>query len=625
MTAQLQQIADHHLLRGLFCREVGLWEGKTGMSIFFFLLSRHTSNRWYEEFAGELLDDVCNHLSLHCPVTFADGLCGIGWAIEFLKKEGFIEGDTDEILGEVDRQVMERDVRRITDASLETGLAGIAAYVRSRLESERTDSDYHPFDAGYLKELDLNCDRLNIDRCTSFYDVDIIWEKILSVYSDAFETEENSWKEGVVMLSEQECSFNIGSQLAAEISSTLHRKTLLIFTEESYGASYGVGTYIKHLIQCFDLTEWDVNVIEMFKSKVNLTLQSDKGIVYHEIPRINNEKYSLAVFYYLASRLNAKTEVYCHFNFFGRDELATRFKESFNAHIVFTLHYMNWRFNLNGDEERIKAILHNPTNIEEKRIKTYFEKERNFMMNCCDSVIAVSQHSYDTLHNLYGVPLSKLMVIPNAVQDISDANTSSPIELRKKYGFKGPERIILFVGRLERNKGIFDLISAFKQILEAIPDTHLVIVGNGDFEGCMEAIYPYNRFITFMGFVSKEQLQELYNIADVGVVPSYFEEFGYVAAEMMIHQCPIIIRNTTGLKEITVDGKYALTFNIDNKLEDILKYYLSNNQTLAISREGRKRILENYSINLFRERIIYTYNYLENPNSNINNLKLIKS
>ena len=169
------------------------------------------------------------------------------------------------------------------------------------------------------------------------------------------------------------------------------------------------------------------------------------------------------------------------------------------------------------------------------------------------------------------------------------------------------------------------MISAFKQILEAIPDTHLVIVGNGDFEGCMEAIYPYNRFITFMGFVSKEQLQELYNIADVGVVPSYFEEFGYVAAEMMIHQCPIIIRNTTGLKEITVDGKYALTFNIDNKLEDILKYYLSNNQTLAISREGRKRILENYSINLFRERIIYTYNYLENPNSNINNFKLIKS
>jgi len=59
MTTQLKQIADHYLLRGLFCREMGLWYGKTGMSLFFFLLSRHTGNHWYEEFAGELLDDLC--------------------------------------------------------------------------------------------------------------------------------------------------------------------------------------------------------------------------------------------------------------------------------------------------------------------------------------------------------------------------------------------------------------------------------------------------------------------------------------------------------------------------------------------------------------------------------------
>ena len=48
MSALLKQIADHHLLRGLFCQEIGLWEGKAGMSLFFFLLSRQTGNRWYE-------------------------------------------------------------------------------------------------------------------------------------------------------------------------------------------------------------------------------------------------------------------------------------------------------------------------------------------------------------------------------------------------------------------------------------------------------------------------------------------------------------------------------------------------------------------------------------------------
>ena len=624
MSTILKQIADHHLLRGFFCQEIGLWEGKAGMSLFFFLLSRHTGNRWYEEFAGELLDDVCSNLSQHCPATFADGLCGIGWAVEFLKKEGFIEGDTDEILEEVDRQVMERDVRRITDASLETGLAGIVAYVRSRLKSQRTE-EHSVFDNKYLEELDLSCERLNIDKCTSYYDLDVIWEKILSVYLDASETEENSWKKGVVMLNELTCSFSIDSLFAQEMSANSAWKTLLIFTEESDGASYGVGTYIKHLIQCFDLTEWDINVIEMFQSSINITFQSDKGVNYYGIPRINSEKYQQAVFFYLASRLNNKANVYCHFNFFGRDELATLFKESFNAHIVFTLHYMNWRFKLNGDVERVKTILHTPTNIEEERIKANFEKERNFMMNCCDSVIAVSQHSYVTLHNLYGIPLSKLTVISNAVQDFRNGNTSLSIELRKKYGFKGTEKIILFVGRLEKNKGIFDLISAFKQILKVIPDARLVIAGSGDFKKCMEAIYPFNKFVTFMGFMRQEQLQELYNIADIGVVPSYFEEFGYVAAEMMIHQCPVIVRNTTGLKEITENGKYASDFFSDNKLEEIIVKYLTNSQTSIISEEGKNRILENYSFNLFRERTIYAYSYLETPNSNINNLKLIES
>lgn len=199
-SVSLKQTADHYLLRGLFCEEVGLWNGKMGMSLFFFLLSRHTNNCWYEEFAGELLDDVCNNLSLHCPVTFANGLCGIGWAIEFLKKESFIEGDTDDILAEVDRQVMERDVRRITDVSLETGLAGIAAYVRSRLESERKDSDYRPFDTEYLNDLNTACQKNSIKWMSDTYSVVTLWQTILPILPS---TDATSWQKGIIIINEK--------------------------------------------------------------------------------------------------------------------------------------------------------------------------------------------------------------------------------------------------------------------------------------------------------------------------------------------------------------------------------------------------------------------------------------
>lgn len=197
MTTLLKEIADHHILRGLFCQEQGLWKGKMGMSVFFFLLSRHTANHWYEEFAGELLDDVCNNLSQYCSVTFDEGFCGIGWAIEFLKKEGFVEGDTDEILEEVDKMVMERDVRRITDLSLETGLSGIAAYVRSRLDSERVSGFSQPFDTAYLADLDSACRKHNIEWKSDAYSTTNLWKTILTQLPAK---DEQAWQKGLIII-----------------------------------------------------------------------------------------------------------------------------------------------------------------------------------------------------------------------------------------------------------------------------------------------------------------------------------------------------------------------------------------------------------------------------------------
>ena len=107
--------------------------GQMGCAIFFALLSRATQNHWYEDFASELLENICDNLTMSLPVNFSSGLCGIGWGIEFLKYKRFINDDTDEILSDIDKAVMERDIRRITDTSLETGLTGILAYVNCRL------------------------------------------------------------------------------------------------------------------------------------------------------------------------------------------------------------------------------------------------------------------------------------------------------------------------------------------------------------------------------------------------------------------------------------------------------------------------------------------------------------
>lgn len=53
----------------------------------------------------------------------------------------------------------------------------------------------------------------------------------------------------------------------------------------------------------------------------------------------------------------------------------------------------------------------------------------------------------------------------------------------------------------------------------------------------------------FTGYVNQRTLSDLYSVADIGVVPSLHEEFGYVAIEMMMHRLPVIVNATTGLAE----------------------------------------------------------------------------
>lgn len=195
----LKQIADYQILTSVFCPDLSLFKGKMGIAVFFFLYARYTGNSRFEEFAGELLDDVCSNLHTNLPITFADGLCGIGWGVEFLKRQGFIEGDTDEILVDIDKIIMERDVRRISDLSVETGIKGILFYVKSRFDSSLR-KDRVLFDLNYLNDLDSVCKRIDWDWRTGEYGMDVAWSHIKERFLCYSSQGKEGWKKGVTLI-----------------------------------------------------------------------------------------------------------------------------------------------------------------------------------------------------------------------------------------------------------------------------------------------------------------------------------------------------------------------------------------------------------------------------------------
>lgn len=118
------------------CTNHGLMHGNTGLCLYFYQFSKRINNPEYEQLADDLLDKVFANLSTSAFADFENGLAGIGWGIEYLVQNGFAEGDTDDILEEVDNKVFKSlNEENLNSFELGNGLTGYLFYLISRLKN----------------------------------------------------------------------------------------------------------------------------------------------------------------------------------------------------------------------------------------------------------------------------------------------------------------------------------------------------------------------------------------------------------------------------------------------------------------------------------------------------------
>lgn len=134
LTIKIAQIIKQD---GLTWTNNGLLCGNTGICIFFYHLFRKTGNPEYEQVAGDLLDKAFANLSSSAPADFENGLAGIGWGIEYMVQNDFVEGNTDEILEVVDNKIFRTlNEECLISFELTTGLTGYLFYLINRLKNK---------------------------------------------------------------------------------------------------------------------------------------------------------------------------------------------------------------------------------------------------------------------------------------------------------------------------------------------------------------------------------------------------------------------------------------------------------------------------------------------------------
>lgn len=126
-----------------------------------------------------------------------------------------------------------------------------------------------------------------------------------------------------------------------------------------------------------------------------------------------------------------------------------------------------------------------------------------------------------------------------------------------------PRPLLVYVGRLEWEKGTFDLIDAMPTIRRRVPGTRLVMAGRGRQEAVLREKVKAKRLgraVQFAGHLTHDQIGELFARAAVVVVPSRYEPFGIVALEAAAAEVPLVLARTGGLAEIACDGAAAAVF-----------------------------------------------------------------
>lgn len=154
MNFTLEQKICHLLMLNACCiKEIGIMSGKMGILLALIEYNRSYPNLVYKDFADDLIDDIWMHIHNKLSIGFAEGLCGIGWGIEYLIQRQNIDGTGVELCLEIDCRIMKQDPRRIDDFSLETGLEGILYYVLVHICGALQQKQTLPFDNLYLDDL----------------------------------------------------------------------------------------------------------------------------------------------------------------------------------------------------------------------------------------------------------------------------------------------------------------------------------------------------------------------------------------------------------------------------------------------------------------------------------------
>lgn len=242
---------------------------------------------------------------------------------------------------------------------------------------------------------------------------------------------------------------------------------------------------------------------------------------------------------------------------------------------------------------------HSPNSFVYQLEKKGFEK--------ADRVVPVGGFMKKVLIDKYSVNPEKIQVVYNGIDNVKK-NLAPALAAFKKLGYK----IVLYHGRITLQKGPEYFVRAAKKVSEYLKKAVFVVSGSGDMQDQMiseaGSLGLLDKFI-FTGALWGDERDQIYQAADIYVMPSVSEPFGIVALEAIVNGAPVLISKQSGVSEILRNALKVDFWDVDemaNKIISVLKYGALRRDLRS---ESAKEIT-NFSWAKSADKVLEVYNQL---------------
>ena len=241
--------------------------------------------------------------------------------------------------------------------------------------------------------------------------------------------------------------------------------------------------------------------------------------------------------------------------------------------------------------------------FQKQRPKKVFDSLFGYrILKDASKVFALSRMEAEQYRGM-GVPEEKIAVIPNGI-DLSEYTDLPPEgSFKKKFGIDDDEKIVLYLGRIHRLKGIDFLVRSFAYLTKnGTENSKLVIAGPDD--GYLDEVkflvnsLGISDLVLFTGILPEEDKVSAYVDSSICTYLSPFEPFGLVTLEVAACGTPVIISRGTHMARVVEERKFGFSvkYNDIYELAETMRKVLNDNDLLReMGQKGRKFVLENFN------------------------------